>query len=62
MIAYLHEGKQILHEIPPIPVKCDDKFTEEKACFYGSYISGILELQNLDYRELELIKQNSHFF
>jgi len=61
--AYLHEDKQILHEIPPIPVKYDDTFIEKNSEFLRKlYISGILEQQDLEYNQLELIKDNSHFF
>ncbi|MGI5859356.1 MAG: putative CRISPR-associated protein [Tepidanaerobacteraceae bacterium] len=61
--AYLHEDKQILHEIPPIPVKYDDIFIEKNIKFLRKlYISGILEQQDLEYHQFQLIKENSHFF
>lgn len=61
--AYLHEDRQILHEIPPIPVKYDGNFIEENSEFLRKlYISDILEQKNLGYHQRELIKENSHFF
>lgn len=61
--AYLHEDKQILHEIPPIPVKYDDTFIEENSIFLRKlYILGIQEQQDLEYHQLQLVKENSHFF
>lgn len=61
--AYLHEDKQILHEIPPIPVKYDDNFIEENSEFLRKlYISEILEQTDLAYHHRVLVKENSHFF
>lgn len=61
--AYLHEDRQVLHEIPPIPVKYDIKFIEENGEFLRKlYISDILEQRDLEYYQLHLIKENSHFF
>ena len=62
-IAYLHEDKQILHEIPPIPVKYDENFIEKNSKFLRKlYIADILEKEELEYHQSKLIEENSHFF
>ncbi len=61
--AYLHEDRQVFHEIPPVPVKYDETFIEENIKFLRKlYIKSIIEERDLEYHQIELIKENSHFF
>lgn len=62
-LAYLHEDKQILHEIPPIPVKYEDDFIVENREFLRKiYIQGILRQKELSYHQSKFIKENSYIF
>lgn len=61
--AYLHEDKQVLHEIPPVPIRYDETFVEKNGDFLREvYIKGIVKLEDLDYNQRTLVEENSHFF
>lgn len=61
--TYLHEDRQVLHEIPPVPIEYDETFVEENSEFLRElYIKGIMEEKELDYHQKQLVKENSHFF
>ena len=60
--AYLHEDKQVLQEIPPVPISYDtgfildnDQFLRRLYFFGGS-------LEEFNYQEKEIIGKYSHFF
>lgn len=61
--AYLHEDSQVLHTIPPVPLKIDETFIQENHEFLQSlYHSDGCHVVKLDSYKRKLVEEYSYFF
>ncbi len=62
-IAYLHEDKQLLHEIPSLPLKYDGGFIEDNGEFLRKvYVEDVVKKGTLTYNESHFVNDYKYLF